>query len=491
MADNKVNVKRNIAYDTFYRILTTITPFITAPYIARVIGAEGIGIQSYTQSIQSYFVMFASLGTAYYGSREIARCGDDIHERSRLFWEIELMCVLTTSLCFLVYLPICFVSRSYGLIYSVLALGVIGVAFDVSWFYAGLEKFRSIVARNTVVKIAEVVLLFTLVKSPDDLVIYIAIGIISAFISYLSYWPGLKKLVVRIPLSKLRIRRHFRGVFIYFIPTVASSVYVLLDKPLIGWLTGDTTEVGYYQQAQKFVDVLKSLVFTSINYVVGVRMSSLFAEGKHDEIRRKFDSSLNYIFFMGFGCAFGLGAIARILIPVFLGPGYDEVVPLIYLFSPLVIIIGVSNCIEMQYFTPCGRRAESIRYLVVGAVTNLTLNLILIPRFKAFGATVATVIAESVVTLQYILNSKEYVTFSSLWRAGWRKLLSGLVMFIVVFGMGNLVLNEILLLALQIICGILIYGVLLTVLRDRWLLTQISEVTARIGSRLKKGEKKA
>ncbi len=489
MADKKVNVKRNIAYDTFYRILTTITPFITAPYIARVIGAEGIGIQSYTQSIQSYFVMFASLGTAYYGSREIARCGDDVSERSRLFWEIELMCVLTTSICFLLYIPLILASKSYGLIYLVLGIGVIGVAFDISWFYAGLEKFRSIVARNTVVKTAEVVLLFAFVKSGDDLVIYIAISVVTVFMSYISYWPGLKKLVVKVPLSKLRSRRHFKGVLIYFLPTIASSVYVLLDKPLIGWLTGDTTEVGYYQQAQKFVDVLKSLVFTSINYVVGVRMSSLFAEGKHDEIRRKFDSSLNYIFFMGFGCAFGLGAIARILIPVFLGPGYGRVVPLIYLFSPLVIIIGISNCIEMQYFTPCGRRAESIRYLVVGAVTNLTLNLILIPRFKAFGATVATVIAESVVTLQYILNSKEYVTFSSLWRTGWKKLLSGSVMFIAVFSMGNLALNEILLLALQVICGILIYGGLLLVLRDRWLLDAVREVLLKLKERFGGGEK--
>ncbi len=489
MADKKDNVKRNIAYDTFYRILTTITPFITAPYIARVIGAEGIGIQSYTQSIQSYFVMFASLGTAYYGSRETARCGDDVKERSRLFWEIELMCILTTSMCFVVYLPVCFFSKSYSLIYSVLAVGVLGVAFDISWFYAGLEKFRSIVLRNTVVKIMEIVLLFTLVKSPGDLVIYIAIGVISAFISYLTYWPGLKKLVVKIPFSSLRIRRHFRGVFIYFLPTIASSVYVLLDKPLIRWLTGDAGEVGYYQQAQKFVDVLKSLVFTSINYVVGVRMSSLFAEGRHDEIRRKFNSSLNYIFFMGFGCAFGLSAIARILIPVFLGPGYDEVVPLIYLFSPLVIIIGISNCIEMQYFTPCGRRAESIRYLVVGAVVNIILNLILIPHFKAFGATAATVVAESVVTLQYVLNSRDYVTFSSLWRTGWKKLLSGFVMFAVVFSMERLELNEILLLALQIICGILIYGLLLLVLRDKWLLTEMKEVLVKIGSRLKKGDK--
>lgn len=479
MDKKKPDVKLNVVYDTLYRILTTITPFITAPYIARVIGVEGVGIQSYTQSIQSYFIMFASLGTAVYGSREVARVRDDEVTLSKIFWELELMCILTTSVCFLFWIPLVLGSTEYGKIYLVLSLGVIGTAVDISWFYTGLEKFRSIVMRNTVVKIAEIVLLFTLVKSPDDLLIYISISAVTSFLCFISYWAGLGKLVKRVPLRELRIMRHLKGTFIFFLPSIASSIYLMLDKPLLKWITGDNAEIGYYQQAQKFIDVLKSIVFTSINSVVGVRMSNLYARNENEKIKTNFSQSLNYILFMGFGCAFGLSSVAKGLVPVFYGPGYDKVVPLIYLFSPIVIIIGVSNCLEMQYFTPCGRRAESIRYLVVGAVVNLGLNMALIPSLKAFGATLATLIAETVITVQYIHNSRGFISFGEIWRTGWRKLIAGLMMMCAVLLVGMLEINTIMLLCLQVVTGVIVYVGLLLLFRDVWLISFLSDILVR------------
>ncbi len=479
MDKKKPNVKLNVVYDTLYRILTTITPFVTAPYVARVIGADGIGIQSYTQSIQSYFIMFASLGTAVYGSREVARARDDEKTLSKLFWELELMCILTTSVCFLLWIPLVFRSTEYGKIYLVLSLGVIGTALDISWFYTGLEKFRSIVTRNTVVKIAEIVLLFTLVKSSDDLLIYISISAVTSFLCYVSYWAGLGKLVKKVKLKELRIMRHFKGTLIFFLPSIASSIYLMLDKPLLKWITGDNAEIGYYQQAQKFIDVLKSIVFTSINSVVGVRMSNLYAHDEKEQIRHNFSQSLNYILFMGFGCAFGLSSVAKGLVPLFYGPGYDKVVPLIYLFSPIVIIIGVSNCLEMQYFTPCGRRAESIRYLVVGAVVNLSLNMALIPSLKAFGATLATLIAEAVITIQYIHNSRRFISFKDIWLIGWRKLAAGFLMMCVVLLLGMLEMNTIVLLALQVVTGVIVYAGLLVLFRDMWLISFLRDILTK------------
>jgi O-antigen/teichoic acid export membrane protein len=485
MADNKVNVKRNIAYDTFYRILTTITPFITAPYIARVIGAEGIGIQSYTQAIQSYFIMFASLGTSYYGAREIAYHRDEEDVRSRIFWEIELLAVITTAVCFLLWVPLVITSSEYGRFYLVLSLGVIGTALDISWFYTGLEKFRSIVIRNTVVKIVEVVLLFTLVKGPDDLIIYVAIGAVTSFLCIISYWVGLGKLVKKVPLRELRLRRHLKGTMIFFLPSVASSIYLMLDKPLITWITGDNAEVGYYQQAHKFIEVVKSLVFVSINYVVGVRMSSLYAHGEYDEMKKQFNNSMNYILLMGFGCSFGLSAVASKLVPVFYGSGYERVVPLIYIFSPIVVIIGVSNCLETQYFTPCGRRAESLKYLVAGACVNFILNLLLIPSLKAFGAALATVAAELVITILYIVNSRKMISFSAILKMAWKKLLSGIVMFLVVVQLERTGLNDILLLALEICSGVVVYFLLLVLLRDEWTLKFIRNTAGELFHRKK------
>lgn len=62
------SIMKNFIYSTAYQVLNVLTPFITAPYISRVLGAEKIGIQSYTASIQQYFLLFASLGTLSYGA---------------------------------------------------------------------------------------------------------------------------------------------------------------------------------------------------------------------------------------------------------------------------------------------------------------------------------------------------------------------------------------------------------------------------------------
>ena len=82
--------------------MTLITPFITTPYISRVLGADGTGIQSYTNSVVQYFAILAALGTASYGQREIARHRDDLKMRSRLFWEIEMLCMATTAACLII-----------------------------------------------------------------------------------------------------------------------------------------------------------------------------------------------------------------------------------------------------------------------------------------------------------------------------------------------------------------------------------------------------
>ena len=40
------SVRKNYIYNLIYQVMTLITPFITTPYISRVLGADGTGIQS-------------------------------------------------------------------------------------------------------------------------------------------------------------------------------------------------------------------------------------------------------------------------------------------------------------------------------------------------------------------------------------------------------------------------------------------------------------
>lgn len=479
----ETSIKKNFIYSTMYQILNVLTPFITAPYLSRVLGAEGIGIQSYTSSIQQYFLLFAALGTLSYGSREISMNRNDAYKRSKLFWEIELMVVCTTSLALIGWGVLCVLSSKYRMYYLVLTIGIFANLFDISWFFNGMEQFRLTVIRNSIFKLLGVLCLFLFIKSPTDLLLYIFITVTSTLLSNLTLWSYIGRYLVKVDWKELHIRRHFRETFIYFVPTVATSVYTILDRTLIGLITDDALQNGYYQQAEKIINLAKSVVFTAINSVVGVRNSYLYAEKRFEEIQGKIKTSFHFIFFMGFASCFGIMGVAKTFVPVFFGEGYEPVVGLLYIFAPIIVIIGVSNCLGTQYYTPCGKRQQSSKFLIAGAVVNLCLNLIFIPKWEAYGAAVASIIAEAVITTLYVKFSEGYGNVKMLMETGMKKLAAGIGMFVIVHLMNNIHINPLLLVGSQVIAGAAVYGLLLLMLKDEWTCDIVKSVFGKVRKR--------
>lgn len=466
------SLKVNLVLSTAYQVLLVILPLITAPYVSRVIGAQGIGIYSYTSSYQTYFSMFAALGTASYGQREISRARNDMAGRSKLFWEIELMTVITSSVCIIVWLVLIalgILSAGYRVYYLVLTLGIFSTMFDISWFFAGLEQFKYTVGKNAAFKLAGVVLMFIFVRNSGDLLKYIFIMTASTMLGNLSMWIYIPRFTQKVDLHSFRLRKHFRETFVYFIPTIATSVYTVLDKTLIGLITHNEEENGYYEQATKIINMMKALTFTSLNTVLGSRISYLFAERRYDEIKQRIRMSINYILFIGLGICFGLIGVSGRFVPVYFGPGYGRVVEMLCLMSPLVVIIGISNCLGSQYFTPAGLRSLSAKFIVAGSCINLCLNLLLIPRFWGNGAIVASVIAETTITVLYMRFSNGYLTFKMLVQDGWKKLVSAAIMLFVIRLIDMGIRSNILALLLEVAGGGLLYLALLYALDDSFM----------------------
>lgn len=463
------SLKKNIAISTLYQILLVILPMITAPYIARVLGPDQSGIYDFTNSIQTYFAMFAALGTASYGAREIARVRNDEKMRSVLFWEIELMTVMTSAACIAVWFVFIFFANQYKVIYLVLTMGLFSTMFDISWFFAGMEQFTYTVSKNAVCKLAGVILMFLFVKRPEDLLLYIIIITASTMLGNLSMWLYIPRFVTKVDLKKLRFRKHFHETLIYFIPSVATSVYTVLDRTLIGTITNNRAENGCYHYTMQIINIMKALTFSSLNMVLGSRIAYLFAEEKYDEIKERIRDSINYILFMGFGICFGLIGVSRRFVPLYLGPGYDRVITMLMLMSPIVIIIGVSNCLGSQYYTPSGNRRLSARFIIIGAIVNFTLNLILIPRFWGYGAIVASLIAETVITVLYFRHCNGYLTAETLFREGWKKLAAGILMLAVIMVMDRRIESNIIALVAEVAVGFTVYCAVIVILRDTFL----------------------
>ena len=159
----KKSIAKNYLYNLTYQILTLILPLITTPYVSRVLGAEGIGIYSYTYSIVSYFILFGGLGIALYGKREIAYVQEKKEERKRIFYELVFFRAITLVIGIAVYYIFFVNSEPYGVYYKIWLIELIATMIDISWFFQGLEEFKRTVVRNIIVRLASVTLIFVLV----------------------------------------------------------------------------------------------------------------------------------------------------------------------------------------------------------------------------------------------------------------------------------------------------------------------------------------
>lgn len=131
------SVSKNYIYNVSYQLLLLITPFITTPYLSRVLEPAGIGTYSYTYSIVSYFILLASLGVADYAQREIAYQQDNPHLQSRTFYEVNIIRTLLVGLSLCLYYLIISNFPGSHLIYWYQALNIVAVLFDISWFFKG------------------------------------------------------------------------------------------------------------------------------------------------------------------------------------------------------------------------------------------------------------------------------------------------------------------------------------------------------------------
>ena len=191
----KKSIAKNYIYNMVYQVLILILPLITTPYLSRVLGAEGIGIYGYTYSIVTYFILFGSLGVAMYGQREIAYAQENVEARKKVFIEIIIFRFITIALAAVAYFFLFMNGKEYQIYYQILLIELIAAAFDISWFFQGMEEFKRTVTRNVLVRICSVSLVFILVKTKEDLAKFTLIYSLADLIGNLSLWLYVPKYI--------------------------------------------------------------------------------------------------------------------------------------------------------------------------------------------------------------------------------------------------------------------------------------------------------
>ena len=456
----------NMVYEVFLIIL----PFITGPYISRVLHADGVGTESYLSSLLSYFTMFAALGTSSYGTYCIARNREDKTALSKTFWEIEILSLITSGIMIAAWIIFATAYKQYTTLMYIQTLNLVGTALSINWLFAGLEKFQYNILISTIIRIISVVCIFVFVKAPSDLWKHITIFAVSTFLGSLSLWVFVPKFISLCRINWGNIFKvRLKETLVYFIPTIATSIYTVLDKSLIGVITHDAYQNGYYEQATKIIKMAKTISFSAIHGVMVPRASLYFKNKEEEKSKELAIHDYKIISFLTVGVAFGIAVIAKTFVPIFFGDGYEPTIYIMYILCAVIPIIGLSNALGSIYYTPSGRRMQSTWYLIAGSVTNLILNICLIPTWGAYGAAIATVAAESVISILYVYNARRFLSARWIARIYWKKVIAGAVMLATCFIYEGIVsgrINKYLVLGSEIILGAAVYVILLVIFRD-------------------------
>lgn len=466
MSNGRKSVAKNYIYNSLYQILILIVPLFTTPYLSRVLGAEAIGIYSYTLSITTYFVLFGSLGVAMYGQREIAYYQDDEYQRSKTFFEILIMRFVAIGIAlFIFYLGFC-TQGDYSTYYKILILELIANSLDISWFFQGLEDFKKTVLRNTLIKLISVACVFIFVKDENDLIKYFFIYVLSNLIGNISIWMYLPKYVKKIKIKDIKILRHLKPTITLFIPQVAMQIYTVLDKTMIGMIIEDKSEVGFYEQAQKIIKLLLAIA-TSLGTVMIPRMANTFASGDKKKLKNYMYKSFSFILFLAFPLMLGIISVAGKFVPIFYGEGYEKVVRIMVVISPIILAIGLSNVIGTQYLIPTKQQKKFTISVTIGAVINVIFNMIFINLWQSIGASIATVIAEySVTGIQFYLVRKE-INLLDIIKLLKNYFIASIIMFVVSLSIGLLISNDLISIIVQVCFGIITYIIILFLMKDK------------------------
>lgn len=399
-------LKKNLFFNIIYQILILFLPLVTSSYLAKVVGAEGIGRYSYAYSVALYFTYFTVLGLQKYGNRVIASVQNDKVERSKNFFEIYIMQAICFAICIVIYIVYCSFLAGDKTIAFVMMVFVFSSLFDINWFFFGMEMFDKTVIRNTLVKVITTILIFVMVKTRNDVDKYAMIMSLGYLVSQLSLWPYLRKLVVKTKIEWKGIKKHFLPNLIMFLPVIAVSVYKIMDKIMLGLMS--TKEiVGYYENAEKIINVPIAVV-TALGTVMLPRVTALVSEKKDTEVSKFRDSAVLIVTAFTVAACFGIIGVADILSVWMWGKDFLMSGDVMKYLSVTLVFLGIGNVVRTQFLIPYKYDKIYIISAFLGAIINVIVNAILIPHYGAIGAAIGTICAEMLVCFyQLFMTRKE------------------------------------------------------------------------------------
>ena len=452
------NLKKNLIYQTMYQILAILLPLIISPYVSRVLGAENLGDYTYSFSIAEYFVLFAMLGINNYGNRVIAVNRDNKDLLYKSFSSIFILHLFVAIIFTIIYYFYTFFFSNNVMLFFIQGLYVISSIVDVNWFFFGIENFKLSVVRNTLIKISTVLLIFIFVTDKQDIYIYAFIMALCSLSGNVIMFVCLPRYTKLVKVGVNDIIKHIKPLLILFVPVIAISLYKIMDRIMIGALV-PKSQLGYYSNSEKAINIPISII-GAFGTVMLPRMSNMLKRGINSESKKFVNNSVTCVMMLAVPLTFGLGAVSNCFATVFWGEEFSDCGKIINCLSLSIPFLAFANVIRTQLLIPLSKDGEYIVSVFLGALVNVVVNFILIPKYYAMGAAIGTVLAEAMVCITQTAYIRKEINVIKILKNSMIYLLFGIAMYVFLLLLTSKMDYNIFSLIIQILVGASIYIVL-------------------------------
>lgn len=478
------SLKINAILNITKTLMGLIFPLITFPYASRILMPEGLGKVNFALSIISYFAIISSLGIENYGIKEAAKLRDDKIQLSKFTKEIFIINMISTLVAYiLLVFAILFVPKflEYRKLLIVTSATILFTTIGMNWLYSAVEDYLYITIRSIIFQVISLILLFLLVHSKDDYVKYAAISVVSNVGSNILNFVHSRKYISFKIDKPLKFKKHLKPIMVLFAMAVAVKIYTVLDTTMIGFLKNDY-EVGIYTAATKINKIVLSLV-VSIGTVLLPRLSYYSSMEDKTEFYKLAYKGFDILLLIALPSAVGLSLLSTSIVHLFSGNGYEAAILPMRIMNPIIVVIGLSNFIGIQMFMPLNKEKWTLYSVLVGAVVNFFINLFLIPIYGSVGASIATLCAETTVTLTQLILLRRFLKMNKIAKSLIKYFLNSVVMGVFVYACVRFISVEWVELVIGVIVGVVVYILILVIEKNEL----IYEVLTSIKNKIKKG----
>ena len=312
-------------------------------------------------------------------------------------------------------------------IYWLYLFYVSAALFDITWLFYGLENFKSVVAKNLLCKIAVFTTILFFVQKPSDLPIYTFIETISLVLSNILLFPFVFRHVKPIRFGFKDCLEHLKPMLILSISVIASSLYTVFDKTLLGIMT-TKENVAYYEYSNKILLVPKAFV-SVIATVLFPKACSLASKGDYDGRAKYANYAYVGLSAISFASIFGLLSVGRQFAVLYYGTEFAICGDLIIALSPIIFIIGLGDIVRNVFLIPQKKDLPYVVCLCLNAMVNLVLTFIFIPRLGIYGAIIGTTAAELFGLVFQCIYCRKEISFSAILKSVLTFFFVGFLMF--------------------------------------------------------------